>query len=415
MAVTEAQARRAIRRAQFEWDERVVDPRAAHNQRHAHHGILAVLAGAFACSRVNLRRIEDFSADLGAAARRRLGLSKRVSDTTLYRTLAKQRPAGLRETVRNQVRSLLEAKVVQHDRFRLKVASFDGKSLWTSTSSTVDGAKMAVDEKNGVVTASLMSLRAVLTSSSVAPCLDAEVIGDKTGESPAFRVLFPRVVENFGGQFDLVTADAGLTCRENARLVRDAGKHYLFALKGNQPKLFGIAGQMFEGTPGGLKRRTEEVRNGARVVRELHTRTVNDVAELNLPGLQQLWRVRQQTWVGEKLVTEETRFFLSSLSPLELSPSEQLDLVRLHWAIENGHNWTMDVALLEDDAQPCQQSREAIEVVGWLRILGYNLLSAWRARAADKDRRPPSWARCAETLRDAFVFSSDGGLRVALA
>ena len=68
----------------------------------------------------------------------------------------------------------------------------------------------------------------------------------------------------------------------------------------------------------------------------------------------------------------------------------------------------MDVALSEDDVQPCQLTRDAIEVVGWLRILGYNLLSTWRAQAPSKDRQPLSWSRCMELLRDAFLLSSNG-------
>lgn len=415
MKVTEAQARRAIGRAKFKWDAALEDGRDAKNQKHAHHGILGLLAVAFACLRVTFRRAEDFSADIGAAARRRLGISKRVSDSTLYRTVAKQKPAGMRETVRNQVRSLLESKVVKHDRFRLKVVSFDGKALWSSTSYTVEGAKMTVDEKNEVVTASLMSLRAVLTSSLVAPCLDVEVIGDKEGEAPAFRQLFPRVVENFGDHFDIVTADAGLTCRENALVVKGAKKQYVFALKENQPKLYAVATQLFAADEARPACRTEEHRNGVRTVRELRVLNVSSVEELNVFGLQQLWRVHQQSWVGDRMKEEEVRIFLSSVPAEALSAREQLDLVRLHWAIENAHNWTMDMALLEDDVQPCQQSRDAIEVVGWLRVLGYNLLAAWRAKTPKKDRRLESWARCAELLRDAFVFSDDEALRATLA
>ena len=415
MAVTEAQARRAVRRAEFEWDPLVADGRDEKNQRHAHQGILAVTTAAFACARVQLRRVEDFNADLGPGARKRLGSSRQISDSTFYRTLSKQKPRGLRETVRNQVRDLVDRKVVANDIFPLGVLSIDGKLLWSSTSHTVDGAKMSIDENSGVVTASLMSVRAVLTSSKVAPCLDVEVIGDKTGEPPAFRELFPRVNEHFGRHFDIVTADAGLTCRENALRVTGVGKWYLFGLKGNQPKLHELAEQMFRDCPGTLKARSDDWRNGAAIIRELHTITVKDVAEIDVSGIQQLWRVRQQTFVGEKVVAEEVRYFISSTPPTRLSPTQQLRLVRLHWCIENGHNWTMDMALLEDDVQPCQANRDAIESIGWLRILGYNLLSAWRAQAPKKDRQPASWARCIEQLRDAFVFGTGGALRATLA
>jgi len=406
MAVTEAQARRALRRADFPWNAQVTDPRRAHNQRHDHHGLLWVLAAAFACGRTCLRRVEDFSADLARGTRRALGVGRAISDTTLYRLLAKQGLGGLRETVWNQVHDYIRRKVVGNDLFPFGVLSIDGKSLWVSTQSAVEGAKTTLDPASGVLTAALMSVRAVLTSSRVRPCLDAEVIGEKKGEAPAFRVIFSRLVEQFRVHFQIVTADAGLTCRENAALVEAAKKHYLFALRENQKTLHALAVARLEQAP--LKVRTEDHRNGALIVRELRTVTVSDDPELNFPGIKQLWSLRRQvTLYGASApASDEVRYFVSSIPSTLLSPTQQLELVRLHWGIENGHNWTMDVALTEDDVQPCQLTREAIEVVGWLRILGYNLLSAWRAQAPSKDRQPLSWSRCMELLRDAFILLS---------
>ena len=415
MAVTEAQARRAIGRADLKWDAQVEDSRGKRNQVHAHHGMLSVMAAAFACARIHLRKVEDFSSDLGAATCRKLGIKGRVSDTTLYRLASKQKPKGFRETVYAQIRDLIDQKVITNDIFPFGVMTFDGKSVWTSTTSMVDGAKTSLNETSGVLTASLMSQRAVLTSSKVRPCFDFELIGEKAGESPAFRLVFPRVCAKFGGQFQIVTGDAGLACRENAQLVTDAGKFYLSGLKGNQPTLLALAEEMFAGCPGGLKKRSEEWRNGSLVVRELHTLTVKDVAAVDMAGIQQLWRVRQQTFTNGTLTAEDLRYFLSSVPQTLLSPTQQLALVRLHWGIENGHNWTMDVALTEDDVQPCQKSRDAIEVIAWLRVLGYNLLAAWRSQAGKKDRLPISWARCIEQLRDALMFSTEGVLRATLA
>lgn len=416
MAATEAQARRAIRRADTKFAAQVEDPRDDKNQKHAHHGLLALMAAAFACGRIHLRKVEDFSGDLGAAGRRKLGIKGRVSDTTLYRLASEQKPKGFRETVYAQARNLLDQKVITNDIFPYGVMTFDGKLVWASTTSMVDGAKTSLDEKSGVLTASLMSLRAVLTSSQVRPCLDFELIGEKAGESPAFRLVFPRVCEKFGGQFQIVTGDAGLACRENAQLVADADKFYLWGLKGNQPKLHALAEEMFTGCPGGLKKRSDDWRNGKLIVRELHTITVKDVAAVDMAGIQQLWRVSQQTFTDGKLTAEDVRYFLSSVPPTLLSPTQQLALVRLHWGIENGHNWAMDVALTEDDVQPCQKSRDAIEVIAWLRVLGLNLLSAWRSQAGKKDRLPIPWERCMEQLRDALIFfSTEGTLRTTLA
>ena len=414
MAVSEAQARRALRRADFKWDAQVDDPRNEKNQVHAHHGLLSVLAAAFSCGRIRLRRVEDFSSDIGAASRRKLGIKRRVSDSTFYRLASEQKPKGFRETTHAQVRDLIDQKVIANDIFPLGVMTFDGKLVWSSSTSMVEGAKTSVDEKTGVLTASLMSLRAVLTSSQLRPCLDFEVIGDKEGESPAFRAVFPRVREKFDGQFKIVTGDAGLACRENALLVQAADKYYLWGLKGNQPTLHSLAEEMFKLCPGGLKKRNEEYRNGTLIIRELHTITVKDAPEVDMAGIQQMWRVFQQTFRDGNLIAEETRYFLSSVPPTLLSPSQQLALVRLHWGIENGHNWTMDVALKEDDVQPCQKSRDAIEVIAWLRVLGLNLLAAWRAQAGKKDRLPVPWERCMEQLRDALVLCNHGVLRATL-
>jgi len=361
-----------------------------------------------------LRRVEDFSADIRANSRKKLGIREGVSDTTFYRVLSGQRPEGFRESLQAHVRQLIKDKGITNDLMPLGVMSFDGKLLWSSTTTTVEGAKTSVDEKSGVLTASLMSVRAVLTSSLVRPCVDFEVIGDKEGEAPAFRVVFPRACKAFGDQFRIVTGDAGLACRENAQMAVDANKFYLWNLKGNQPTLEVLAEKMFANCPGGLRRREEDYRNGCLVVRELYTVTINDVDEVDMADAQQFWRVRKQTFRDGELVEEEVRDFISGIPPRLLSPTNQLKLVRLHWGIENNHNWTMDVPLLEDDVQPCQKSRDAIEVVGWLRVLGYNLLSAWRAHAGKKDRRPIPWQRCLETLRDAWLSCFEGATSATL-
>jgi hypothetical protein len=190
--VTEAQRRRALRHADIPWDEKVADPRKARGRVHPHRGILGLLMAAFACGLATLRRAEDLGEDLGRGARRALGLPRKVSDSTLYRMAAKQNPEGFRETLWAQVRELFKRKVVQNDLFPVGVMSFDGKGNWSSTSHDVDGARQSSCGA-GESLWLLGSLRAVLTSSQVRPCVDMEFIGDKEGESPAFRTVLPRV------------------------------------------------------------------------------------------------------------------------------------------------------------------------------------------------------------------------------
>ena len=94
---------------------------------------------------------------------------------------------------------------------------------------------------------------------------------------------------------------------------------------------------------------------------------------------------------GER--TTDVRFFISSLPSRMLSPTQKLQLVRLHWGIENNRHWTLDAVFEEDDRQPCQLSRRSVEVVCWLRALAYNLVATLRTAAKQKDCRPQPWRR----------------------
>jgi len=125
MPITEAQARRAVRHADIPWNQEVDDPREDAWVVHGHHGLLGGLAAAFSTGCRSLRRAEDFLADLGRGARRALGLGRATPcDTTLYRLLAAQSPAGLEETVVAQVKDLIARKVVRNDRLALGVMTF---------------------------------------------------------------------------------------------------------------------------------------------------------------------------------------------------------------------------------------------------------------------------------------------------
>jgi len=406
MPISEAQARRALRHADIPWDREVDDPREDAWVVHEHLGLLGGLAAAFSIGCRSLRRAEDFFADLGLGARRALGLGRRSPcDTTLYRLLAGQDPAGLEETVFSQVRDLFARKVVRNDLFRVGVVSFDGKGTWSRTDGkTVEGAKQAIDDVHGVSVQTFGAMRAALTSSSVCPCVGQRIIGSKEGEAPAFRELLPRVCEELGDRFKIVTGDAGLCARENAALVADLGRWYLFGLKGNQPHLHGLASEARRYDIGLPLARTTDRYRGHRIVRELYAHDVAGSRMVDIADAQQLWYVCQATYAHNgECVAVEQRYFVTSIPARTFSRGEELALVRLHWGIENGCHWTMDVMLGEDEGHPCQASRTSIETVTWLRLIGYNAISAWRSLAPRKDGKPVAWARAMETLRDTLL------------
>lgn len=390
------------------------DPRAARGSRHAHHGLLGLLVAAFACGLKSLRRVEDLAVDLGARVRKRLGLPSSVSDSTLWRLLAAQTTAGLRQTVAAQVRRLLKPCEPTALGLPLGVMSLDGKSLWTSLQRQVPGLEAVACDEAGTPVWRLGTLRAVLTSHQAAPCVDLEFLGAKEGESPAFRQLLPRVVEAWGDCFEVVTGDAGLAAAENAALVRKLGKHYLLGLKGNQPTLHGQAVEAIADKRCAPRARTTDRAHGEALVRELWTHALAP-GEVDFPGARLLLCVRQTRLKQDDSQSVEWRYFVTSLSSVDLGFHHLLRLVRLHWAIENRHHWTLDLVLQEDERQPCLHSRTALEVTAWLRVLAYNLLSSWRAAQPLKDRRPVAWARACELLRDALVQGHAEGPLLTLA
>jgi predicted transposase YbfD/YdcC len=266
----------------------------------------------------------------------------------------------------------------------------------------VKGLEAVVNDEAGRELWSLGALRAVLTSALAAPCLDLEFISAKEGESPAFRQLFPRVVQAYGEHFGVVTGDAGLTAAPNATLVREQDKHYCFGLKANQPTLYEYAVQAIAAKQCPARARTEERAHGHTVVRELWTHALKP-GEVDFPGARLLLLVRQQHWKDDGRLKEEYRYFVTSLDTTVFNFQQLLRLVRVHWGIENRHHWTLDVVLGEDARQPCRPTRTALEVVAWLRALAFNLLSCWRACLPPEGRHLVEWARACELLRDTLV------------
>ena len=210
------------------------------------------------------------------------------------------------------------------------------------------------------------------------------------------------MVEAWGDCFEVVTGDAGLAAAENAALVRALGKHSLLGLKGNPPTLHGYAVEALADKRCAPRARTAERVHGLTRVREVWTHALSS-GEVEFPGARLLLCVRQTHLRDDGSQSVEWRYFVTSLSTVDLSFHHLLSLVRLHWVIENRHHWTLDLVLEEDDRQPCLHSRTALEVTAWLRVLAYNLISSWRAALPLKDHLPVAWARACEVLRDALV------------
>jgi predicted transposase YbfD/YdcC len=222
----------------------------------------------------------------------------------------------------------------------------------------------------------------------------------------AFADVFGWLVKHFGRSFAVVTHDAGACSRENALLVHRAQKAYVFSVKENQPTLLQTARTRLgsrEESDDGVRRaraRTDDRARGLLVTRELFSCKVEqDDPETEFPTARELWRVRltkvRRNEAGkelERIVSD--RYFVTNQV---FSAERALKLVRLHWGIENGANWAMDMVMGEDDGSPCLTGH-GLENVSWLRLLALNLVKMLRVHLPESHGEVPSYRAAARAL-----------------
>lgn len=414
MGITVAKATRAMKWSRLDFSG-VTDGRKARGKRHGHTGLMRQAVAAVAAGARSLRQFEGFGESLTGRALRAFGLKRAPSDTCMYGMLSKQAPDGLDQVLVQQVKSAIEQKVICNDLFDAGVIAIDGKSIWSGPCEAVPQARKTKGE-SGLPTWFVMAQRACLVSSSARPVVHQRLMKANEGETTTFRETFRWLVDNFGKSFEFVTYDAGGVSRDNARIVHEAERAYWFAIKGSQASVLTAAHTRL-GSKDDIHdfervaaERVEERAQGRDVVREAFcvAVTARD-PELEFPGAKQLWRIRMTSTLRDdagKLVDQhiEDRYFITNRV---LSLKNGLRLARLHWGIENGPNWTMDVMLGEDDGSVCTKG-VAVEVWSWLRLLAYNLISFWRRHLRSRHGDAVSWRDTMSHLRDSFIALVDG-------
>jgi hypothetical protein len=331
-----------------------------------------------------------------------VGLKRPASDSTEYRLLQVQSPEGFREVLQDQVRKDVDRKAIQNDLFAGGVLTIDGKGAGSGYGEAPNPwCRSTVCDDEGTKVWHLYALRASLTSSSATPYLDQEFLGDKTGETTAFPGMFKRAVQRFPRLFLYVTADAEFTSAKNAQVVNDKNRFYVFGLKANRRRLYDLACNQLKGAP--VVASSLDRYRGKEVRREL--RRVRCPSGVRFPGAKQFWAVRRIDTHPDGTVEVEERIFITNTPSRKLSPKRILQLVRLHWRIENNGNWTADMVFGEDSWSPCYTGNGVV-AFSWLRLLAFNLVAVFRVHLPAKDGLPASWARALEFIYQAFLLYS---------
>ena len=176
-------------------------------------------------------------------------------------------------------------------------------------------------------------------------CLAQWAVGDGKETEP--EVLKAHLGELFAAYpaLQLLTGDALFCQRPLARLLVEAKRDYLFAVKDNQPDLHEAVQTAFADATLQTADAGTRKKRGAVVTRRLWLDVESaDYAReaLAFPGLRILLRVDSETrQVGAEPRTE-TRYFATSVDPGRVTPDGLLAAVRGHWQVENGLHFIKD-------------------------------------------------------------------------
>lgn len=180
--------------------------------------------------------------------------------------------------------------------------------------------------------------------------LSAAGVPEKTNEITVLPELI-RVIAPVGA---IITTDAMGCQKEVARAVRGVpGADYLLALKKNHPKLEAEISWLFEhhdqhgwsntDSSVALTQNTGHGRTETRECRLMRDLTLLEQAT-EWKDLRAVVRVRATRTTGDQTSVED-RFYLTSLHQ---EAREALHASRLHWGVENGLHWLLDVVFRDD-------------------------------------------------------------------
>jgi predicted transposase YbfD/YdcC len=364
--------------------EKVRDPRAERGRRWSLRSLLTATFVSMVAMEKSFRGAERLTRDL-SGCRKRFGIPRRVPDSTLAAFFTRLRDeAGLRQVLVDDIKQARQRKALEPTELPISAAAIDGKTIWCGKHAVKDPACQAMPQEEQSYYR-LHALHVVLTSVATQPCIDQLLVPKETNEMGALPQLLNQLVEAYGKSFiEVVTLDAGMTSSDNARAITASEMRYVMAVKETQPtllreieRLCGWGGHKQAGHI--CDARTPwEVYRGARIRRELY-RSKSIRGWRGWESAHQVWRVKQTTKHRDGRVEYENRYFVTSLPWDRLSGQEILRLVRLHWGVENGCHWTMDVVLGEDTRAWCTKGR-ALRMLSWLRLLAYNALRFLRDR-----------------------------------
>ncbi|MDP6410246.1 MAG: ISAs1 family transposase [Planctomycetota bacterium] len=388
--------------------ERVKDPRRRRPRRGWRlHTILQTVLAAMAVGARSLADVEALTREMSRAARKALGIPRRLPDTTARDLLLALVPLELRHALHRQVRAAHRRRALEPDGLPWGVVSLDGKGT------TIDAWHPDCAQRQGQ-RGVLRTITAVLVSSSVRVCIDAIPIPAATNEMGHYDTALTQLVDTYASidLFRIVMYDAGACSEANARQTRALGPHYVMVLNEGQPTLQAEARRVLSSADVHAANTVVEDNN----VRYTLWSTEKLAGWMDWDHLRTVVRIRRDVLHRDgSLKSTGERYFVASLRKTALTPRQWVTLLRRRWAVENNAHQILDTVFQEDE-RPWIRS-DAIGALNLLllRRLALNMLALFRGRTLRGEfTRLTPWRDLLRWAYNALIAATDddiAGLR----
>lgn len=226
-------------------------------------------------------------------------------------------------------------------------------------------------------------------------CKNELVLGQfKTSEKSNEITAIPELLKILDLKNNIVTIDA-MGCQKNiaSQIIEQEGD-YVLNLKGNQPNLHDdvklfitdfIAGKTNQKAQFDYHEVVDGDHNRIEIRKYWVTEEIDWLTQKSeWKGLKSIGMVEyESTDKSSGEINVEKRFFISSLSA---DAKKFANAIRMHWGIENGLHWCLDVGFREDDSRVRKDN--APENLSVLRQIALNLLKAEKtAKVGIKNKR----------------------------
>ena len=393
----------------------VEDPRRGPVKWRLPQVLTAVLVGLMAGSK-SLSELEQLTSLLSPSVRRKLKLGGRQPDTTVRDVLCALSLDGLRGCLHRVVKAAARRKALVPVGMPFGVLAMDGKC--TAVPHWDDDYIQGRIPEEGKPFGLVRTVTCTLVSAAGRPCLDALPIPVKTNEMGHFGAAFASVLATYGNLFNVVTYDAGALSEENGQQVVEAGKQYLFHLKGEQRTMYKLAEELLD-VHDVVAETVDVLDNRTTVTRRLVLLPVqqNWAYGDGKASHESLWqharcflRVESKKRRDGEVVESEVRLYVTSLLPEKLSPKQWLHLVRSHWGVEVNHN-TLDTAFAEDERPWIVASGTGLLNVLVLRRIAYTLLALFKSVTQRSDEaRAIRWGQLLNWVWATLVGATEAHL-----